>query len=243
MKSLIVAMIMIAALAAPASALRNPSSIYCEAMGYKYTVEHTPEGDWGYCQADDKKVEAWGYLLGKEAPEKSYCAKEGYELKVVDDPVKCAEFGLTTCSVCVLKDGREVEVTKLMNLTFAESECGDGTCGYPENYETCPKDCKTGSVDDLCDGAKDGICDPDCLLQGKAKNDADCESMTTTTAAASPTTTAAKQTTTTVNAAPPRQTTLPPTKPLEQQKDTGCVPFLLAPIALIFTLVSSKPWI
>jgi len=237
MKKTIAALLIIAALALPASALRNPAAMYCDAAGYEYAVEHTPDGDMGYCQLEaGKKVEAWKFLQGKEAPEKSYCTQKGYKLKTVNDAEKCAIFGLPSCAVCVLADGSEVEVTKLMNLTFTEGECGDGTCGYPENYNTCQKDCPRGGLDGLCDGVKDGKCDPDCEIQNTTIKDPDCP--TTTTQAATQTT--LKPTTTMVKSVPPRQTTLPPTKPLEQQKNTGCIPLLLAPFAMAFSLVASR---
>jgi hypothetical protein len=45
------------------------------------------------------------------------------------------------------------------------------TCANFESSITCPDDCATGSDDNYCDLAKDGICDPDC--EG---HDMDCSS-------------------------------------------------------------------
>ena len=240
MKKTILALLMIAALALPASALRNPAAVYCDAAGYTYAVEHTPDGDTGYCQlTGGQKVGAWKFLQGNEATDKSYCSQKGYKLKVVNDPVKCAVFGLPSCAVCVLADGSEVEVTALMNLSFTEGECGDGVCGYPENHATCQKDCPPGGLDGLCDGVKDGRCDPDCVIQNTTIKDQDCPT-TTTLAATNPT---LKPATTIANRVPPRQTTLPLTKPLEQPKDTGCIPFLLAPLAMLLAFAASRPWL
>ncbi len=72
-----------------------------------------------------------------------------------------------------------------MGLSFAETTCGDGVCGIPENHPSCPQDCRSGEEDGYCDAVKDGICDPDCL-KGE---DADCaenveEIATTVTATA-----------------------------------------------------------
>jgi putative hemolysin len=229
MKNTILALLAIAALAVCASALRNPASIYCDAAGYKYVVEATPQGEMGYCQLDaGTKVEAWKFLQGKEAPEKSYCTQKGYKLKTVNDAEKCAMFGLPSCSVCVLADGSEVEVTQLMNLTFTETTCGDGTCGFPENYKTCPKDCPSGGLDGICDGAADGRCDPDCLIRNTTSEDKDC--VTTTTIKAAATTTTQKAATTTMKAP---TTTIAANIPLEQPKSTGCLPLLLAPLSLL----------
>lgn len=51
------------------------------------------------------------------------------------------------------------------------STCGNKICEEHESYESCTKDCASGSKDDFCDGVVDGICDSDCPL----KADDDCE--------------------------------------------------------------------
>gem|GEM_PF-7105878 len=50
----------------------------------------------------------------------------GYEIKTVKDSKKCLKFLTNECAVCVLPDGREVEVTELMGLRFKETTCSDG---------------------------------------------------------------------------------------------------------------------
>ncbi len=148
-----------------ASALRNPSAVYCEAMGYDYVVFSSPYGDVGKCVLPNgEAVDAWEFYRGETALEYSYCAKEGYEAKHVE------REDCKSCLVCVLPDGREVEVAELMGLSFEETTCGDGVCGIPENYSSCPQDCHSGDEDGYCDAVEDGICDPDCL-QGE---DVDC---------------------------------------------------------------------
>jgi putative hemolysin len=142
----------------PVRAMLNPSAVYCEACGYIYIIETVPEGEVGLCELPDgQKVDAWDFLRGNVALEWSYCAQQGYEAKHVEESDICWD-----CTVCVLPDGSEIEVTELMELSFEETSCGDGTCGIPENYETCPEDCPSGSQDGYCDGIEDGICDPDC---------------------------------------------------------------------------------
>ncbi len=62
--------------------------------------------------------------------------------------------------------------SKVMDIdvgSFADT-CGDNICEGQESYESCTKDCRSGSKDDFCDGIADGICDPDC----PANMDADC---------------------------------------------------------------------
>ena len=161
----------------PSTALLNPAVIYCESLGYNHTVETTEYGDRDLCVLPNgQTVDAWEFLQGKVAQDYSYCKKMGYEIKTVKDSKKCMKFMTEECAVCVLPDGREVEVTELMNLSFKETVCGDGTCGFPENYNTCPKDCPSGEIDDYCDGVKDGKCDPDC----STNQDPDCVTETKT---------------------------------------------------------------
>jgi len=159
----------------PIYGLLNPARVYCESMGYIYTTTSTPEGDIGICiLPDSSQVEAWKFLLGEEGRNYSYCERKGYELKITDDFEKCSTFLTKTCAVCVLPNGTEIEVTRLMNLNFEEGSCGDGMCVLGENYLTCPQDCPSGLIDGYCDGIADGICDPDCLSQPTPKLDSDC---------------------------------------------------------------------
>lgn len=129
-----------------ASAMKNPAAVYCVEMGYEFVVEKTSEGELGYCVfPDGSKCIDWAFLIGDCGIEKSYCEKEGYELKKIEDSKKCTNLGPTTkCSVCVLKDGNEKEVTSVMNLNFKEGICGDGKCVLGENEINCPEDCLRG---------------------------------------------------------------------------------------------------
>lgn len=63
--------------------------------------------------------------------------------------------------------------SKVMDIDVASfaNTCGNKICEDYESYESCTRDCSSGSADDFCDEVTDGICDPDCY--GKA--DADCE--------------------------------------------------------------------
>lgn len=141
-----------------AVALQNPAAVYCQALGYDYIVEPTEAGERGLCQLpNDQTVDAWDFLRGKVALEWSYCAREGYEARHVEDSEICRD-----CTVCILPDGTETEVTELMGLTFEGTACGDGNCGFPENFERCPQDCPSGGFDGYCDRVEDGIVDPDC---------------------------------------------------------------------------------
>ena len=156
----------------PALALRNPAAVYCEAMGYEYMIFYEKQGARGACNLPRNPVDAWDFLKGKVGQVYSYCSSEGYGIRTVAEPEKCSRIFSDECAVCLLTDGSEVEVTAMMALTFAETTCGDGSCGTPENYSSCPEDCPPGGWDDYCDGLDDGTCDPDCL-ETKA-HDPDC---------------------------------------------------------------------
>lgn len=153
-------------------AIRNPSAVYCEAMGYEFNIEKTTEGEVGKCKLPTGElVIAWEFLRGEVAQEYSYCEKQGYELKMVYGGDKCASISSQNCAVCVLENGEEVEVTQLMDLDFNEATCGDGVCtGIEENPGNCPQDCPSGTEDFYCDEITDGKCDPDC----KNGEDPDC---------------------------------------------------------------------
>ena len=60
----------------PSNAMLNPSAVYCEALGYNYTVETTEFGEKGLCKLPNgQAVDAWQFLEGKVAQEYSYCKK------------------------------------------------------------------------------------------------------------------------------------------------------------------------
>jgi putative hemolysin len=154
-----------------ASALKNPAAVYCEEMGYQWTTKDTEAGQVGVCKfSETENCSGWQFLTGQCGQKYSYCTKQGYQLKSVTDLEKCSGVPFGECSVCVLEDGQEVEVTKLMKLSFQEGTCGDGKCVLGENYQNCAKDCPSGSRDGYCDGVSDRICDPDC----QAEKDVDC---------------------------------------------------------------------
>ena len=157
-----------------ASALKNPSLVYCKKMGYEFTVKETVVGEMGICKfSETESCPAWDFLTGNCGKEYSYCKKEGYELKTISavDSRKCLTVPFSPqCAVCVLEDEEEVEVTKLMGLSFEEGICGDGRCVLGESYEACSQDCPSGFLDSYCDGIKDDLCDPDCTFE----TDPDC---------------------------------------------------------------------
>jgi putative hemolysin len=153
-------------LSSASSAMLNPALSYCDAMGYDHFEIETKEGTKVVCVLPGKNpVDAWDFLRGDVGLEHSYCEKNGLVAKKSVNSPTC-KF----CTVCVQENGEEIEVTKLMGLSFRETTCGDGDCDI-ENHKTCPQDCPSGGIDDYCDLKVDGICDPDCE-EGK---DRDCK--------------------------------------------------------------------
>jgi len=166
------AVVLLTLLLPPAMAMKDPSAVYCKALGYSYESMQTPDGLLGACRMPDgTTVDSWKFLQGLEGQQFSWCAQQGYRQQVARSYHTCGEFGLDECLVCVLPDGSTGEVTQLMDLSFAETTCSDGSCGRPENTVSCPADCRTGGWDNLCDGSRDGRCDPDCP---DGANDPDC---------------------------------------------------------------------
>jgi putative hemolysin len=157
----------------PVQAMLNPSAVYCEKLGYSYETLKDPQGEYGVCHLPgNQTVRAWEFLRGRAGQQYSYCARMGYPSKNVSDLKTCAAVSDNSCSVCVLPDNREVEVTTLMNLSFAETICGDGSCGLGENALTCPRDCPPSGRDGLCQRTFDLRCDPDCAFE--RQGDVDC---------------------------------------------------------------------
>jgi putative hemolysin len=157
-----------------AVALKNPASVYCAGMGYELATQATSQGQIEICKfSENESCPSNDFLIGSCGSIHSYCARSGYSLKTVSNASLCSSLPaiFSQCSVCVLVNGTEVEVTKLMNLSFQEGVCGDGRCVIGENYKSCPQDCPSGQLDYYCDGLTDGRCDPDC----PPTNDTDCQ--------------------------------------------------------------------
>jgi len=141
-------------------ALNNPAYVYCTKVGFEYQGTFSADGSSGTCKLSNENiVNAWAFLQGKEAPDKGFCSQSGYAMKTVMNRSQCAAYGTEECAVCLV-DGHEIEVGRLMNLSFEETFCGDGTCGIPENARTCPIDCQALGRDRLCEGEDDPDCAP-----------------------------------------------------------------------------------
>lgn len=141
-----------------AFAMKNPSAVYCNAMGYQYGVLHRGYGDIGYCvMPTNQRVSAWEFLVGTVGDEYSYCTQKGYKMKTVKDPKKCGAILNPICAVCVLEDGSEVEVTTLMDLDFGED--------IPEEYDEQYEKCSEEGCDEIIEPTK-----PDPSIENKVSN-------------------------------------------------------------------------
>jgi putative hemolysin len=215
-KTLAFAVMGLLLMSAAAYAMKNPAAVYCETMGYELADEICKLPGGVTC-------DQWDFLKGKCGADYSYCKKKGYEIKTVEDSAKCASIMDQSCGVCVLSDGQETEITKLMALDTREGVCGDGKCVLGENAQNCPQDCPSGTRDGACDALKDDRCDPDCTEQGTPEKDPDCSQAPTTTETAPTSTielttsTTIQETTTTMIELP---TTIEPVSTVEEETPT-----------------------
>ncbi|MCJ7490884.1 MAG: DUF333 domain-containing protein [Dehalococcoidia bacterium] len=62
--------------------MANPAATYCKELGYEYRVIQSSKGEQGVCVfPDGKECEEWKFLAGKCGQERSYCAKQGLDIK------------------------------------------------------------------------------------------------------------------------------------------------------------------
>ena len=103
--------------------MRNPAAAYCVDLGYEYEIKKMPEGEYGVCKfPDGSEAEEWKFFVGQEKREYNFCTKSGYGTKTVSDQ-RCLYNA--KCTLCVLDDGTEKEVTNLMKLKVVVSQKED----------------------------------------------------------------------------------------------------------------------
>lgn len=96
--------------------LANPSAVYCKELGYSFEIEETGEGEKGICtMPNNTRCGSWDFLKGKCGQDYSYCAQQGYGIKVMNDGKNALS---REYAVCTSATTGEVlgSVTKLMNL-------------------------------------------------------------------------------------------------------------------------------
>jgi LPXTG-motif cell wall-anchored protein len=121
-------------------AMVNPAAAYCTALGYSYSSSPDAAGNAvGTCMlANGQSVDAWQFLLGQQAQESGFCARNGYQTRVVNDTKACEIYNKPSCAACVFQNGSAIEVTRMMDLDFREIMCNDNGCRDPKDYPLPP---------------------------------------------------------------------------------------------------------
>lgn len=115
------ALILLLASAMTASALRDPAAVYCNALGYGYSIKETSKGQVGVCKPTASvECDEWDFLRGKCGLDYSFCAKSGYQQKAAKGLECRGGDPYAECLLCVMPEGWEVEVTELMRLSFED---------------------------------------------------------------------------------------------------------------------------
>jgi len=118
--------------------LPNPTSVYCQGLGY---VEETREGEggqYGVCIfPDGSECDAWDFLAGRCGKEFSYCSKMGFDLQELPD---------SNIAACVFPDGSQCpefqyfqgECSPAEGLIDGSSDTSDSGAGPTEIATALP---------------------------------------------------------------------------------------------------------
>jgi len=94
-----------------ASAIPNPASTYCKALGYEHNIINIGFGEKGLCKVSENRVcNEWEFFAGTCGKEYSFCEKQGYTLEIIGDGFNTAQE-----AVCIIK-GKKVPVFQAMDL-------------------------------------------------------------------------------------------------------------------------------
>ncbi len=106
------------------SGLSNPAAVYCEELGYDFSIEKTTDGETGYCLVEENKFEAWNFYSGKIGQNYSYCASQGFDIKIANESE--SSF-VSEYAICVNKTNSTEEVLQeeLMDIEEKVSENRD----------------------------------------------------------------------------------------------------------------------
>jgi putative hemolysin len=115
---------------APYTFLANPAAVYCRDLGYDYQMVNDGAGGVrGECvMPDGVQCDAWDFLAGKCAPEHSYCAQQGYGLRVQADGKNpfSREY-----AVCLDKNGKSLG--SATDLDALPKKATGSQCSNPPN--------------------------------------------------------------------------------------------------------------
>lgn len=124
----------------------NPALEHCEKVGGEYVVKNTDKGQAGVCKInEDKEVRAWDFMAGLVETEENYCSQKGFDSKVTSEPGKCNHSNTRECVLCVLANGEEIEMAKIIADERGAAEkiicVENGRCEGEETAGNCPEDC------------------------------------------------------------------------------------------------------
>ena len=108
--------------------ISNPAAVYCSDLGYQFSIASGEEGQRGLCSLPDQtSCDAWEFLEGKCGQEYSYCAQQGYGIKVKTDGHNPFTHDY---AVCIAADGSEMDsVVRLSGLDekIYQTGCSDAS--------------------------------------------------------------------------------------------------------------------
>ncbi len=96
--------------------MKNPAAVYCEKMGYSYSIQEDANGNQvGMCiLPNGQKVNAWDFYRGKVAREYSYPAKKGYTIEMVVEKIDGYTIEKVVCTRTVNGVKETVSLNELM---------------------------------------------------------------------------------------------------------------------------------
>jgi putative hemolysin len=95
--------------------MANPAATYCQELGYEYRITQTGKGEQGVCVfPDGKECEEWKFLAGKCGQERSYCARQGFDIETKTNGKNSLSREYATC----MSGGEEIgSVDDMMGLS------------------------------------------------------------------------------------------------------------------------------
>ena len=96
--------------------MKNPAAVYCENMGYTYSVHEDANGNQiGMCTLPNgQRVNAWDFYKGKVAKEYSYAAKKGYNMETVIEKIDGYTVEKVVCTRIVNGIKESLSLNELM---------------------------------------------------------------------------------------------------------------------------------
>ncbi len=125
----------LALLAVPAAmGVPNPSSVYCDALGYGLETRTDPGtgGEVGCCVfPDGSACELWAFYRGECGQNFTYCERQGYR---IENRVEDMGSYTVNYAACVFDDSSECS-----EQSYLSGECGPSDCSRWTMKEGCKK--------------------------------------------------------------------------------------------------------